>query len=305
VDLSLIVNAVIGLSVIGVIAGAILAAASRKFHVEVDPKIERVLSVLPGANCGACGRPSCFAAAEAIAGGEIPVTSCTAGGQAVADDVADVLGVEKCEVASIVSVRHCGGGKAASRRFDYSGVMTCATVSRTAGGDLACPAGCFGYGDCARACPFDAIIMDERGLPVIDLDRCTGCEVCVRECPRGNIGLLSMVREEGAVAVRCNSHDRPKMRKDYCSMCCIACKKCEKACPSDAIHVIDLLAVVDYDKCIACGMCVEVCPQECIDLTGRIAFEPASQLDGRGPKVDGFSPDTEEGAALRKGSGAA
>ncbi len=286
----LVIKAVAALSVIGLAAAAMLTAASRKFHVEVDPRVERVLSVLPGANCGACGNPSCFGAAEAIAQGALPVTACTAGGQAVADAVADVLGVEKCAVASIVSLRHCGGGRAATRSFDYAGVMTCAAVARLAGGDLECPAGCFGYGDCARVCPFDAIAIDTRGLPVIDLDRCTGCEVCVRECPRGSIGLLVMAPEDGAVAVRCNSHDKPRARRDYCSMCCIACKKCEKACPADAIHIIDLLAVVDYDKCTACGMCVAVCPQECIDLTGRAAIAPAVMLDGRGPKVDGFLP---------------
>jgi len=284
----LVIQAAIALSAIGLIAAAMLSAASKRFFVETDPRIEAVLSVLPGANCGACGNPSCFGAAEGMAQGSIEVNACTAGGQMVADAVADVLGVEKCEVSSAVSVRQCGGGRAATRTFDYAGVMSCNAAVKVAGGDLACPFGCLGYGDCARACPFDAITMDERGLPVIDLDKCTGCEVCVGECPRGPMHLLAMIPENGPVAVRCSSHDKVKQRKEYCSMCCIACRKCEKECPEDAIHVVDMLAVVDYDKCTGCGICVEVCPQECIDLTGRAAIAPATKLDGRGPKVDGF-----------------
>ncbi|MDA3935938.1 MAG: RnfABCDGE type electron transport complex subunit B [Actinomycetota bacterium] len=293
-DITLMIKATAALSVIGLVAAAMLAGAARRFHVDVDPRVESVIAALPGSNCGACGNPSCFSAAVEIVAENIPVTCCVAGGQPVADAVADSMGLEKCEVAAVVSVRHCGGGRAATRRYDYSGLLSCNAVARLAGGDLLCPAGCFGYGDCARACPFDAMTVDSRGLPVIDLDLCTGCGVCIQECPRGEQGLLAMVPEEGAVVVRCNSHDRPRARKDYCSMCCIACKKCEKACPSDAIHVIDLMAVIDYEKCTGCGVCVEVCPQECIDLTGRMAIAPATELDGRADKVDGFSPTRDQ-----------
>ncbi|MDH4139012.1 MAG: RnfABCDGE type electron transport complex subunit B [Coriobacteriia bacterium] len=289
-EFELVIKAIVALSAIGLVASAMLAAASRRFHVEVDPRVENVLSALPGANCGACGNPSCFGAAEAIVEEKIPITSCTAGGQTVADEVAGIMGVEPCAVAAIVSMRHCGGGRAASKAYDYSGLLSCIAVARLAGGDLTCPYGCFGYGDCARACPFSAITMDDRNLPVVDLEKCTGCEVCVAECPRGQAGLLAMAPAEGAVAVRCNSHDKAKARKAYCPMCCIACKKCEKVCPADAIHVIDLLAIVDYEKCTGCGQCVAVCPPECIDLAGRDAIESAVRLDGRGPKVDGFVP---------------
>jgi len=289
-DPLLIVKAVGALSVIGIIVALLLATASRKFHVEVDPRVEAVLSVLPGANCGACGNPSCFGAAEAIVAGVVPVSTCTAGGQAVADAVADVLGADKCVVLASVSVRHCGGGTAATRAYEYSGLRSCNAVARVAGGDLSCGYGCFGYGDCVRACPFDAIVLDERGLPVIDLDKCTGCEACVRECPRGKSGLLAMTPEDGPVAVRCCSHDKVPLRKSYCTMCCIACRKCEKACPVDAIHVIDMVAVVDYDKCNGCGACVAVCPQSCIDLTGRAAIKPAASMDGLAAKVEGFVP---------------
>lgn len=292
-DFGLILRAIVALSVIGVAAAAALAVASRKFHVEVDPRVERVLAALPGANCGACGNPSCFAAAESMVAGSIPITSCTAGGQTVADAVADALGVEKCAVSASVSIRHCGGGTSVSRTFDYGGVMTCNAAVRVAGGDLACDSGCLGYGDCVRACPFGAIAMDARGLPVIDLDLCTGCEVCTHECPRGKIGLLVMGPAEAPIVVRCNAHDKVKDRKAYCGSCCIACRKCEKVCPNDAIHVVDMLAIVDYKKCDGCGRCIAVCPQECIDLHGRGAIDLSGLLDGKGPRVKGFAPPTD------------
>ena len=39
-----------------------------------------------------------------------------------------------------------------------------------------------------------------------------------------------------------------------------------EACPFDAIHVVNGVAVVDKEKCKACGKCVEVCPKHLISL---------------------------------------
>lgn len=300
-DFALIGRAVGALSLMGLISAGLLAVASKKFHVEVDPLIEAVFAALPGGNCGACGNPSCFAVAELIAAGTKPANACVAGGQTVADAVAEVMGVEAGEVATVVSCRHCGGGRDAARAFDYSGLLSCASASRLAGGDLVCRWGCFGYGDCFRACPFDAIRMDERGLPVVDLVACTGCGICVRECPRGSTHLLELVSENAPVAVRCSAHDKPAPRKKACPHACIACKKCEKACAYGAIVVVDALAVVDYAKCTACGACVDVCPQDCIDLFGRAAIAPAHEIDGKARDVAGFAPEraavADEGAS--------
>lgn len=276
--LLMVLKAVGALAALGIIAAAMLATAARKFHVEVDPRVEAVASALPGANCGACGNPSCFAVAEAIVAGTLPVNACVAGGQAVAEAIAGLMGADSCEVVAVVSARHCGGGSSAKRAYEYGGVQSCNAVAKLAGGPLVCSAGCLGFGDCVRACPFDAMSLDERGLPVIDTARCTGCGICVRECPRGQIGLLELVTDSASVVVRCNAHDKPKDRKAGCTACCIACKKCEKECPADAIHVIDLLAVVDYTKCTGCGTCVEVCPQNCIDL--YVGTTSASSADG-------------------------
>jgi ferredoxin len=52
--------------------------------------------------------------------------------------------------------------------------------------------------------------------------------------------------------------------RKYCEVGCIGCKKCEKECPFDAIHVIDFLARIDYENCVGCGKCVKVCPMNTI-----------------------------------------
>jgi electron transport complex protein RnfB len=299
-DILIILKAVGALSLIGVVSAVLLGTAAQKFHVDIDPRIQAVLDALPGANCGACGNPSCFAAAEGVVEERLPVTICVAGGQDVADAVAAAMGAEVCEVAQVVSCRHCGGGVNALHAYEYSGVRSCNAVSKLAGGTLLCPAGCFGLGDCVRACPFDAMTLDSRGLPVIDPAKCTGCGICVTECPRGKgSGLLELAPTMGAVAVRCSSRDKVKARRDYCTRSCIACKKCERVCPSDAIHVVDMLAVVDHGKCSACYACVSVCPQDCIDVTGPRAARPVAATDGAADGFDGFiatvSADAEAG----------
>ncbi len=296
-DTDLLLRAVAALAVMGVLVGIMLAVAARRFKVEADPKVERIFGILPGANCGACGAPSCFAMAERMVAGEAEPTACTAGGSEVANACAMVLGADECEVEQVVSMRHCGGGASAARAYEYDGLRSCASVARLAGSPLVCPAGCIGFGDCVAACPFDALALDERGLPVVDLDKCTGCEKCVVACPRSGAGLVEMVPEGAPVAVRCSSHDKAREKRGYCSMSCIACKKCERECPEDAIHVVDFCAVVDWEKCTGCGTCVSVCPQQCIDLFGRGAPVSARESDGRGPDVDvsfPLGPDEKE-----------
>lgn len=51
-----------------------------------------------------------------------------------------------------------------------------------------------------------------------------------------------------------------------CDYGCLGYGSCVKACPFDAIHIVNGVAVVDKDACKACGKCVAVCPKHLISL---------------------------------------
>ncbi len=52
-----------------------------------------------------------------------------------------------------------------------------------------------------------------------------------------------------------------------CTYGCLGFGDCTRACNYNAIHVVDGLAVVDYDACIGCGACAKVCPRNLITIT--------------------------------------
>jgi Na+-translocating ferredoxin:NAD+ oxidoreductase RNF subunit RnfB len=41
---------------------------------------------------------------------------------------------------------------------------------------------------------------------------------------------------------------------------CIGCTHCMKSCPTEAIRVVNGLAVIDHDRCVYCGQCHRACP---------------------------------------------
>ena len=268
-DYMIVIRAVAVMAGTGLVLGILLAVASRKLAVQINPHVEAVLQVLPGSNCGACGFAGCEPAAEAMAEGHAGVNLCRAGGQEVANKVARVLGKDQVDVGvpEVATCRCSGGCKISAIRYDYHGVPKCSAAHALHGGPLVCQHGCTGFGDCVAACPFDAMVMGAEERPEIIIDKCTGCGVCVQTCPMGPEGLLSLVDEGSPIVVACSSQESPKASRHACPRGCIACKMCEKVCPVDAIHVIDNLAVVDYEKCNGCGACVEKCPTECITLT--------------------------------------
>ena len=84
---------VVVLGITGVLMGLFLAFASKKFEVEVDPKVEAILAILPGVNCGACGYPGCSGYASGVALEGAKMTLCAPGGPKVAAKIGDIMGV--------------------------------------------------------------------------------------------------------------------------------------------------------------------------------------------------------------------
>ena len=165
------------------------------------------------------------------------------------------------EVVAFVACR--AGRNTAKRKYNYVGVDNCQAASLLFGGDKRCDYGCIGLGSCVRACPFDAIIVTEEGLAVVNSAKCRACRKCIKACPRN---LISMVPKGQTVLVACKNLDKGRRAKEVCAMACIACRICEKNCAAKAITVVNNLAVIDYAKCTRCGICVEKCPQKSIIL---------------------------------------
>lgn len=51
-----------------------------------------------------------------------------------------------------------------------------------------------------------------------------------------------------------------------CAYGCVGLGTCASVCKFDAIHIINGVAAVDYEKCTACGACVKVCPKSIIRI---------------------------------------
>lgn len=47
---------------------------------------------------------------------------------------------------------------------------------------------------------------------------------------------------------------------------CIRCSHCVKACPTEAIRIVDGNVIIREERCVDCGECVRACPQKAIDI---------------------------------------
>lgn len=276
-DTQAIIFAIVSIGGLGIIFGAILGFASKIFAVDEDPRVGMVQECLPGANCGGCGYPGCGGLAAAIVAGKAPVNSCAPGGAKAAAAIAEVMGVAAEETEPMVAFVKCGGTcDKAQNKYEYDGIDDCIMASQLAGASSkACAYGCMGLGSCVKVCKFDAIKI-ENGVAVVNPDLCVACGKCISTCPKK---IIDLVPKKKKVKVQCSSKDMGKAVMSVCSAGCIGCKICEKTCKFDAIHVIDNIAVIDYDKCKNCSMCANKCPKKVITGYRVEAPKPAAPAE--------------------------
>ena len=259
-----ILYAVLVLGALGGIFGALLAVASKIFHVEVDPKQEKVRACLAGANCGGCGFPGCDGYAAAVAKGEAPTNKCVAGGEEAAGKIAEIMGVSADAAERKLAFVPCSGCEGvAEPRFNYEGPQDCRAAMLFGGkSSKLCTYACVGLGSCVKACKFGAMHI-ENGVAKVDRTKCVGCGACAEACPKK---LITMLPERELTAVACSSKDKGAQVMKLCKAGCIGCGKCVRECSAGAITLTDNLAHIDFDKCTRCGHCAEVCPRKIITL---------------------------------------
>jgi electron transport complex protein RnfB len=127
---------------------------------------EALDAVLPQTQCRMCGHVGCRAYADAMVRGEAAADQCPPGGDAVAHELARLLGVEFRSV---------------NPRYGATKQRALAFIDE----DL-----CIGCMLCIHACPVDAIVGSAKLMHTVLAADCTGCELCVAPCPVDCIAMI-------------------------------------------------------------------------------------------------------------------
>lgn len=240
-----IITAIIALGGLTLFLAIMLIVANKKLYVFEDPRIDKVEDMLPHANCGACGYPGCRPFAEALVNGKSLPGKCTVstdeGRQKIAEFLGVNLGAEEKQVARLACA---GGTNVAINRAQYDGLQSCQAASLVSGGGKGCFWGCLGHGDCEVVCDFDAITMNEHGLPIVDEAKCTACGDCVEACPKD---LFSLQPVSHRLWVACKNLEHGEAVLEDCLVGCTACGKCAMDA-GDIITMKNNLPVIDYSR---------------------------------------------------------
>jgi Na+-translocating ferredoxin:NAD+ oxidoreductase subunit B len=272
---------------LGLLFASILAIAYKKLKVWEDPRIDKVESMLPGANCGACGEPGCRAFAELVVKNEIAPGKCTVSSAEGVGTIAKFLGVDAAQEEKKVARLLCAGGAQESpNNAEYLGNLnTCRGAALVSGGTKDCNWGCLGLADCANVCDFNAIHMNEDALPVVDIEKCVACNDCVEICPKDLFVLMPLSQK---LVVQCKSLLEGDEALARCSVACNACGRCALDAMPGVIEMKNNLPVINYElNEITSAAATMRCPTGAIVwLDSQKQFAPKSKSTLPVGKVD-------------------
>lgn len=244
----LVIIAVMTLGGLTLILALMLVIANRKLYVYENPRIDIVEGLLPHANCGACGFPGCRPFAEALVNGKVLPVKCTVSSEEGRETIARYLGVSLGESDKQVARLACAGGKNVARnKAIYQGMENCQGAALVSGGGKGCFWGCLGLGDCELVCDFDAIYMNDHGLPVVDENKCTACGDCVEVCPKELFSLQPFTHQ---LWVACKNLESGDEILEECEVACTACGRCVMDAPGDLIIMENNLPRINYDRAL-------------------------------------------------------
>ncbi len=237
---------IIAMGSIGLLFGIILSILDKKLKVEEDPRVKKILDILPEINCGACGFSGCKAYAKAAVEKNDLMGGCKPGGEEVNKKLAEIVGADNNRRVPLKVIALCGakyGEKKIS--VDYKGPKTCNAANQTSA-NIDCKYGCLGFGDCIEVCPVNALSLD-NGKIIVDYNLCIGCGKCVEVCPR-DILALAEVKDENIYTVACRNPEDTLSTKKVCSTGCIGCALCTKIIKDSPFYMEYKLAKIDYKK---------------------------------------------------------
>ena len=151
-------TAIITISLLSVLFGLLLGSSAIRLHVEGDPIVDQIDSLLPQTQCGHCGYAGCRPYAEAIAEGE-EANKCPPGGEVTMIALSELLGRDP---VSLEDQEAAEKPKAVAFIVEEE---------------------CIGCTLCIQACPVDAILGAAKSMHTVIIDECTGCELCIPPCP--------------------------------------------------------------------------------------------------------------------------
>lgn len=147
------------IAALAIIFGLVLGFSAIRFKVEGDPIVDKIDAILPQTQCGQCTYPGCRPYAEAIAKGEADINQCPPGGQAVINELSDLLGVDP---------------KPLNEEHGVHTEKTVVYIDEQL---------CIGCTLCIQACPVDAIVGAAKLMHTVIENECTGCDLCIPVCP--------------------------------------------------------------------------------------------------------------------------